>query len=423
MTEVILYAGFDEIKCDQFRKSNLSNGKAMLPHIFHVKEHRKTTGTTIFGRCVKQMKVTGKDSFYDIDFQLDSNRNVIDMHCSCVPGISGLCKHSAALFLYINCERQETQTDQPCGWNKPSEKGKELYPKGKCLDDLIKSEKVPPPRQATKEEMEQHLTLLAKNNLQDSMIFKAFTSNVSLPEAEVEPSEDVIPESLRLQMFQARRGCHFMVSVLNGTGGVILKKLEQTLDGVSKSFYEERVKMTLEEARHLCQKTVGQSKNHLWFQARKFRITASKAHTVLKSRTKDTRVKNWARSLPDLPSLKYGRETEPLARSSYENLNSCNVIQIGLLLQPFQSWLAGSCDGVSKHGEEWILLEIKCPSSCRSKKIDVPYVKNEKLKKNHIYYTQIQILLYLTNLKKCHFFLFSSTDSKQIEVQRDEDFI
>jgi hypothetical protein len=70
------------------------------------------------------------------------------------------------------------------------------------------------------------------------------------------------------------------------------------------------------------------------------------------------------------------------------------------------------------------ILEIKCPISCKDSEINVDYIDSDgKLKTNHAYYTQIQILLYVTCAKTCHFFVFSSCDYKLIIVHYDANYL
>ena len=424
MSNQILKTGFAEIFCNKFRKSNLQNGKEMLSHVYNVEEHRSDGATEIRGCCLKQMKVSGTSNFYRVELSLDAERNVVSMHCQCVPGISGLCKHAAALFLFINLEREETRTDQACSWNRPSARGSELYPKGKKIQDLVKTEPIPSPvdLREVKNDMEKHFNLLVENNLEDSMIFKVLSADNVL-DSDCIDTEQVIPEEIIAKIFEPRTICHFMTSHFI-SGKLKLGKIDLALPQVEGNFYENNLKINIEEAKYLCKNTQKQGNSGAWFDGRKNRITASKAHTILRSRTSSTRLRNWTSTPPEgLPGLKYGREMESLARKKYEEFNTCEVHQLGLVLNPSQPWLAGSPDGVTKVNEEFILLEIKCPLSCKDRAINVAYVANGTLKRNHPYFAQIQILMYLCNLQKCHFFIFSSADSLQLEVLRDEDYI
>ncbi len=74
--------------------------------------------------------------------------------------------------------------------------------------------------------------------------------------------------------------------------------------------------------------------------------------------------------------------------------------------------------------DDLCLLEVKYPATWQEKSIGVPYLYEEKkLKKSSQYYTQVQMQLYVCNVKKCHFFVFSSVDYVLTEIDRDDDFL
>jgi putative phage-type endonuclease len=115
---------------------------------------------------------------------------------------------------------------------------------------------------------------------------------------------------------------------------------------------------------------------------------------------------------------------EPKAKEKYKSLTLSEVIESGLVVKTGQPWLCATPDGIvkDKNGDICI-LEIKCPSSCLDKNINVPYIVNNELKKSHQYYTQVQLQMYCCNLKKAHFFVYSNCDHKLLTVERDEAFL
>lgn len=107
---------------------------------------------------------------------------------------------------------------------------------------------------------------------------------------------------------------------------------------------------------------------------------------------------------------------------------------MGLLIHPDQPWLCGSPDGMFCLSGETCLLEIKCPHKCKeadmfdsSGESILDYIQgtgsNRRLKTTHRYFTQVQILLYLLNVQKCYFFVYSSRQNVIIEVSRDDTFL
>lgn len=89
----------------------------------------------IRGKCVPQMAVNKTP--YSIRLSLSVAREVIDAHCSCPAGISGMCKHTCAVINAVNDERTESKTDSSAVWGKPSDKNKSLHRKGQSVDDML----------------------------------------------------------------------------------------------------------------------------------------------------------------------------------------------------------------------------------------------------------------------------------------------
>ena len=196
-------------------------------------------------------------------------------------------------------------------------------------------------------------------------------------------------------------------------------------------FYLENVDLAQIETIRLCEATLSQSNTTLWFSARKVRITASVAHKIFRARKEETRLKYFVNNSKggdlNVESLKYGREMEPAAFEKYKEVTKNQVFKSGMIVSCDKSYLGASPDGLVKCDDgEWIILEIKCPVSCRDKPIEVPYLERGlrglELKKTHEYFTQCQVLMYVCKLKKTHFFVYSSNDYKLVTVDYDKDF-
>ena len=54
------------------------------------------------------------------------------------------------------------------------------------------------------------------------------------------------------------------------------------LSDEEEAFYKSKVVVDMFQAYDICKKTITQSKSDFWFQQRKIRITASKAHLILR---------------------------------------------------------------------------------------------------------------------------------------------
>jgi putative phage-type endonuclease len=178
------------------------------------------------------------------------------------------------------------------------------------------------------------------------------------------------------------------------------------------------------EAKALCQDTIAQGCSDLWRKSRDVRVTASRAFKIYRGRKESTRLSHFNRQLPaELPALRYGREMECEARGAFERMSGKDVTNLGLVVKHGQQWLAASPDGCYiNDNNNLTLLEIKCPISCQDDLIDVPYIVNGSLKKNHDYYAQLQIQMYCCNAKFSSFFVYSSRDTVHLTVPFDEEY-
>jgi len=177
----------------------------------------------------------------------------------------------------------------------------------------------------------------------------------------------------------------------------------------------------------ICKRTRRQSDSALWHKVRAPRLTASKAHKISRAKTKKTRLKYFFEKVPPNVNCQYGIDKEPEARESYVRLTGNKVVQVGSMIRSDQQWLSASPDGlVMPAGSNRLkVLEIKCPISCKNAAIRVPYLSpdGKQLKKNHAYYEQVQLQMYVAGARTCDFFVFSDADEKLISVPLDTDFL
>ena len=108
--------------------------------------------TLIAASCLPEMSLN--DGYYNLKYMVqdvNGERTVIYALCECVSG-KGVpnnidaesmadCKHSAALFFYINSNvhRTTSKTDVQYTWKEPSKKKLELYPPGQTFQDRVKN--------------------------------------------------------------------------------------------------------------------------------------------------------------------------------------------------------------------------------------------------------------------------------------------
>lgn len=194
-------------------------------------------------------------------------------------------------------------------------------------------------------------------------------------------------------------------------------------DDEQKTLFDSNVACTVEQAIEIYRDTIGQDRNKRWFLHKKYRLSASKAHQISRAKVAN-RLKYFVGFQGDHPNLRYGREMEPLAREKYREVTGNYIIECGLFVKSCQPWICSTPDAIVRTSEgELITLEIKCPSSCKGKKISTSYIANGALKTNHPYYCQVQIQMYCANVKKSHFCVFSQEDYIIIEIPRDDYFL
>ena len=273
-------------------------------------------------------------------------------------------------------------------------------------------------------EMERFLNVLCQHEQEQGMLFKMMTNprkQISTQNPEV---VQTLPPAVQNLIEQSSEVCfHFRQSTLVGSK-LVSTKLESSISPQLKNFYESEVKLTAIERLNLCKKTILQASNLLWKNERKKRVSASRAHQIVRAKSKAKVLDYFFEEKQDNRNLIYGREMEPKAKKFLKSLLDVEIFDTGLVVKTGQPWLCASPDGIvlNKTGE-LVALEIKCPSSCIGKDINVPYIVNDQLKQTHPYYTQIQIQLYCCDLDKCLLFVYSSTDYKIVEVTKNNDFL
>ena len=107
--EVIIRGGFESINISHFRAETIKKGKELFRHLFKVEEIQTESLTVIKEQILKTVPLSEKP--YTIQLEFDQARNFVDGRCSCAAGITASCKHSAALYHYINNEHTVGCTD------------------------------------------------------------------------------------------------------------------------------------------------------------------------------------------------------------------------------------------------------------------------------------------------------------------------
>ena len=168
----------------------------------------------------------------------------------------------------------------------------------------------------------------------------------------------------------------------------------------------------------LTEVTKTQSQSKIWNIHRARRITASNFHSVIHTRNSISpfnKLMQYETPPSNLPNLKYGRETEEIARESYYALvgpyhSNVAITKTGLHISANYPHLGASpdritdCDCCLKG-----LVEIKCPRKYSTglkgwendKNFAIDSSKN--VKKDHLYFVQMQQQMFLLGVKFCDF--------------------
>ncbi|XP_068085057.1 uncharacterized protein [Anabrus simplex] len=439
MCDIRTSCGFKAIQFGDLSESSCNKGRNLVVsgHVNGVEELISNGFGYITGKVTRQ--TSGNLPPYIVKLEIDQNRNVSTSECSCPAGARGTCKHVAAVVYYINNENVVSKTDRPQQWGKPSPKtmSTEKYRKGKRVEELFGKKTLRtslPPFELT-ENILKHIPcslrtmLRAEASTEIEQSCRAVVISLIdrvVNDVEREECEEIVTHLLHLQV----------------SNDVRLPD-KYTFRTVSdEMFLTSKVQVDTDHIIKISLDTLSQSGSPRWFQERKIRISAStKAHRIKTTRYNfDTLALAFVTESPigraALNNLSYGSEMESEAIECYGSSFGVRVIRCGLIIHKKQPWICGSPDGIVLRGNVADrVLEVKCPSSCKDKPIvdesgnvRVRYLyfdeqNNIQLKTSHMYYTQIQILMYITGLEKCDLYVYSKAQQLTIPIYQDNKYV
>ena len=180
-----------------------------------------------------------------------------------------------------------------------------------------------------------------------------------------------------------------------------------------------------------------QSQNPIWQVHRAGRATASNAHEISRMKDSPSLVKKVMQYTSFTSrSTDYGRNYESDAIEYFKQIESSkhkgfSVSLSGLIVDHLEPCLGASPDGFVNclcHGKS--VLEIKCPLKYQQgfdespHDPDFPIDSNGNIKRNHKYFSQIQLQMSISATEHCHFFIYSPRpDFLSTIVYRDDKFI
>ena len=237
----------------------------------------------------------------------------------------------------------------------------------------------------------------------------------------------------------------------------------EALDGICATKFQSVCTVSGEQVAHVELMTREQSRNTAWHTLRTGRITASRAHSVLHtdmSKPAPSVLMNITMPNKQFNSkyTKYGKDCEPKALNAYgalvanvkdSNSSEAPTIHLqgnfiphenptlrksGLYIDGDKPFIAASPDAIFEctcHGPK--VIEVKCPWKLVNDYEGVKdYIQKDStccmkpdftLKDNHQYYAQVQLQLYVTKLRECHFVMWSPSEIVVSVVQRNDNFI
>ncbi len=206
------------------------------------------------------------------------------------------------------------------------------------------------------------------------------------------------------------------------------------LEALKKGFYETKVVVTYDDAKHIEQQIQDQADSVEWSIERRKRLTASVVGGIAKMRSTTNKAKKvegllYTRFRGNV-ATRYGTTMEDITKVQYETFQRQNghpdlkVENCGLAISLENPWLAASPDGLVTDPSDATrplgLIEIKNPHSVRSQTLVEACQKSSfclennndsfKLKTRHDYYYQVQTQLYCTGRCWCDFVLRTDND-------------
>lgn len=196
-------------------------------------------------------------------------------------------------------------------------------------------------------------------------------------------------------------------------------------------FYNTFVDIAPNKLETLDHRTVEQRASHLWYDARKLRLTASTAKRVpTRGNPKNYIRQHLYPSFHGNAATHHGIESEALAFQWLQNRGYV-VTRRGTVVCAGEPWLSASPDGVLNSEE---LLEIKCPfltgnesleDLIRSERYDVKMVEGKyQLQKNgkRGFYMQVQLGMFCTGLRSCQLLIWTPSQQVLLTVPYDKQF-
>lgn len=329
---------------------------------------------------------------------LDESNNVKSTECDCPRG-AFKCSHAACVFVYgiWNLSR----TDVECSWKKR---------KTTSLSQMSIEEMFPPTKQG-------YECLIRKPNQEDraelySQLrqYGRFTGLCWLMSPEPQPPKQLAVPTIEEIIFSEE----FM---------------SLPTDNEQIEYLKSKVAVDLDTVKKISSLTSGQRNNPSWHLVRKGRLTASNFGCVLNAkRTTPSLIKRLLGEydISRVKAVAWGITNEEEAIKAFQEKTQLQVVETGVWLDE-SGVLGASPDGLV--GEDHV-LEVKCPYTQRNQTLEeslkhktfcLKQTENRvyELKRDHVYWHQVQGQIYMTQRNFCHFVVWTTTWCVVIEIPKD----
>ncbi|XP_038047632.1 uncharacterized protein LOC119721738 [Patiria miniata] len=357
-------------------------------------------------------------SYHQVEISVDKeNRTIKSVKCDCIASEGKCCSHSAGLSFKINEAYKKgfigiTCTDRPCLWNRSTQ--------GNVVPDSVENMCDP----------------TSKSTMNSALAFdtdEALKKHLNSPHMCELAS---IPGTILNQVLTSTQTCKPANSdqplPVHGHHDVNLECEP------CQEIFNNYILLKDHEARKLACQTHNQN-SALWTSQRKLRITSSSAASVpKKTETDPTKwIMNHIRPhfLGNADTC-HGHTYEATAREAFEHQFETLVETTGLVVNPEESWLGASLDGIV---DDNTILEIKCPTERKLERYGVTvrglvesgtYDVRSREGKYFLrqssaasgYYTQVQIAMYCSKRPMCKFMVWSKKDYVIADVNFDNEW-
>ncbi|CAC5369625.1 unnamed protein product [Mytilus coruscus] len=347
-------------------------------------------------------------------------------HCTCMAGLGEVCSHVGALYLKLEMGvkigiTKTSSTSTACQWN--SKFRKEVTPA--TVTEIYNQIKGRRKKDVPNVHAHGSSPLPSTSDLQLLYAIapkSVFFTSVTIPGIEMLPPVDKPQPTDKFPK--------------------LLTSLHQPDTAPNSEYINDtyhKYTVTDSQAFRLEEATRNQAVSPLWFEHRKGRVTASKAHDVLRMR-EQTSPDNLVRrvcgynsyDLSRKDAVRWGIEHEDEAREAYISHQKTTHINFecklaGFFVNSKHPFVGASPDGITTCdccGKG--TLEVKCPFKHKDTPIDKVPAKDSnfcldnmlQLKQNHRYYTQVQLQMYLTESSYSDFVVYTKCDPPSMVIVR-----